>query len=116
MTTPLLRDIVAGTAGKGAFALLFRPQSDVQDMLDVFAGEMGQFDTLESIPLADAGTVGEEVLVLIPYGQVRERGFASVDGGERFLGRVVMQQESAAADARCLRFDQAHDQGGGNQN
>lgn len=98
MTTSLLRDIVGGQAGQGAFALLFRPQSDVQDMLDVFAGEMGRFDTLESIPLADAGTVGEEVLVLVPYGQLRERGFASVDDGQRLQVMTIHQRERVSVE------------------
>lgn len=93
MSPSLLHDIVDGSAGRGPFALLLRPQPGIQDMLEVFVGEMQQFDTLESIPLPEGGSATEETLVLVPYRQLRERGFACVDDGERLQVMTIRRRE-----------------------
>ncbi|MFC5740522.1 anthranilate synthase family protein [Dyella tabacisoli] len=98
MNASLLHDIVDGEAGKGAFALLFRPQSGAEDMLDVFTGDMSQFDTLDAIPLSDAAVVGEDVLVLVPYAQLHERGFACIDDDERLQVMTIRKQQRIAIE------------------
>jgi phenazine biosynthesis protein phzE len=96
MSASLLHDIVADNRGTTAFALLLRPQPGVlpaNQALEVFAGEMQQFLTLESIPLAEGAIGAEEVLALIPYRQLRERGFGCVDDGERLQVMTIRRRE-----------------------
>ncbi|MFF5759858.1 anthranilate synthase family protein [Streptomyces longwoodensis] len=78
-----------------AYALLHRPER-AGDTLDVLLGEVSEVDTLAAIPLpepaAGAGA-GHDVLAIVPYRQVRERGFAAPDDGAPLLTMAVTAQE-----------------------
>ncbi len=75
-------------AASGApVALIARDDQTVE----VLTGEVVDVDLLADIPLLDADGTPREVLALVPYRQVRERGFASHDDG---------------APLRCLLVDE----------
>lgn len=78
-----------------AYALLHRPETLGRDVLEVLLGEVSAVDTLADIPLPDA-PAGEgarhEVLAVVPYRQISERGFTSTDDGEPLLVMSVDEQ------------------------
>jgi phenazine biosynthesis protein phzE len=74
------------------FALLHRPTTIGHDRLDVLVGEVSTPDTLADVPLADEAEPGQEVLVIVPYRQLAERGFGCVDDGSPLLAMRVTEQ------------------------
>ena len=82
-----------------AFALLHRPESGRPHAVDVLVGEISYPASLTGLPLStdvptSAGTESHEVLVLVPYRQLAERGFAAPDDGEPLLALSVTEQAS----------------------
>ncbi len=76
------------------FAILHRPDT-TGDAVDVFAGEVSTPDTLAGVTLPD----GEDVLVVVPYRQLAERGFECVDDGSPLIAmRVTEHQAIPLAD------------------
>ncbi|MEU7956093.1 anthranilate synthase family protein [Micromonospora humida] len=77
------------------FALLHRPYAHDYGWVDVLAGPVAPVDRLADLPLPDpAGSpAGEDLLVLIPYRQLAERGFDAPDDGTPLLAMRVEQQE-----------------------
>lgn len=77
------------------FALLHRPESTGPGTLDVLVGDVSAAQTLADIPVPDSGGDGarHDVLVLVPYRQIAERGFACADDGEPLLALTVTEQE-----------------------
>jgi phenazine biosynthesis protein phzE len=75
------------------FALLYRPDRAGKDRMDVLVGSVSTPDSLAAIPLAD-GPIGpgHEVLVVVPYRQIAERGFACVDDRAPLLAMRVTEQ------------------------
>ena len=69
------------------FALLAR---DV-DTVELLTGEVVDVDLLADIPLVDAAGTAREVLALVPFRQVRERGFACHDDDAPLRCLVVEQ-------------------------
>ncbi|QKJ19870.1 anthranilate synthase family protein [Microbacterium hominis] len=59
------------------FALIARDAATIE----VLTGEVVDVDLLADIPLVDAAGAPREVLALVPYRQVRERGFVCHDDG-----------------------------------
>jgi phenazine biosynthesis protein phzE len=91
--TSLLRSLL--TDGAPPFAVLHRRGSPV---LDVLVGEVHDVDRLADIPL-DGGTV----LTLVPFRQVRERGFVAHDDGAPLRCLLVRDREQVpVADALAL--------------
>ena len=45
--------------------------------VEIFTGDVGTVESLADIPLAP----GSQALAIVPYRQVRERGFVAVDDG-----------------------------------
>ncbi|MCD2169329.1 chorismate-binding protein [Microbacterium sp. JC 701] len=80
----LLADLAAGSA---PFALIARDGESVE----VLTGDVVDVELLADIPLIDASGAPREVLALVPYRQVRERGFVCHDDG---------------APLRCLVIDE----------
>jgi 2-amino-4-deoxychorismate synthase len=66
----------ADHAGAGAFALLRR---EGRDLVEVLTGPVETIETLAGLPDDDP------VLAIVPYRQVRERGFDAVDDGAPLL-------------------------------
>ncbi|MFI0982712.1 anthranilate synthase family protein [Streptomyces sp. NPDC021093] len=87
----------------GSFALLSRPEA-AAGLLDVLVGEVSEPDLLADIPLRDEAVPGagarHEVLTLIPYRQIAERGFRCADDGAPLIAMTVTdQQQVPLADA-----------------
>jgi 2-amino-4-deoxychorismate synthase len=68
------------------FALLHRPEWTGRRRLDVLSGELCVVDTLADIP------AGQQVLAVVPYRQLRERGLACVDDGAPLVAMRVTEQ------------------------
>ncbi|MEU6172297.1 anthranilate synthase family protein [Streptantibioticus parmotrematis] len=64
------------------YALLHRPGSGDADRVEVLTGPMREADGLERVTLEGDG---RERLVLMPYRQIAERGYACPDDGEPLL-------------------------------
>ncbi|MGW4931186.1 anthranilate synthase family protein [Agromyces sp. NPDC004153] len=82
--TRLLPSLLAADAPP--FAVIHREHEPV---LDVLVGDAVDVDRLADIPLD-----GAEVLALVPFRQVRERGFAAHDDGAPIRCLVVRDRES----------------------
>ncbi|MGP2441060.1 anthranilate synthase family protein [Streptomyces sp. JW3] len=75
------------------FALLHRPETTGRGTLEVLLGEVSTPATLDRIELAEAGGgARHEVLALVPYRQIRERGFESADDGAPLIAVTVTEQ------------------------
>ncbi|GAB1508138.1 anthranilate synthase family protein [Actinophytocola sp. KF-1] len=69
------------------FALLHRG-----DGVDVLLGDVFEVDTLADLPLRASGT-GHDVLAVVPYRQIAERGFTAADDGTPLLAMRVSEQD-----------------------
>jgi phenazine biosynthesis protein phzE len=82
----------------GPFALLHRPAMAGPETLDVLVGDVSRPGTLAEIPLppesAPVDGAGHESLVVIPYRQIAERGFAATDDGSPLIALTVTDQET----------------------
>ena len=112
-TTPDLLDRVLQPRPP-AFALLHRPEALGPDRVEILLGAVSTPALLADIPLPDqAGPLGEprhEALVLVPYQQVAERGFAAAaDGSPLIVLSVTDQGEIALPDALRRLPDEAID-------
>ncbi|WP_375384865.1 chorismate-binding protein [uncultured Microbacterium sp.] len=88
MTAPLsLRELASGDA---PFALIARDH----DTVEILTGEVVDVDLLADIPLTDAAGERREVFALVPYRQVRERGFVCHDDGAPLRCLVVDRHEA----------------------
>jgi len=80
------------------FALLHRPTADGGGRLEVLVGEVRPWPTLGEIPLpqppAADGSAHHDVLALVPYRQIAERGYAGVDDGAPLLALHVTAHET----------------------
>ena len=83
--------ILADLAARGIpFALLARDGATVE----VLIGEVVDVELLADIPLTDAAGSAREVLALVPFRQVVERGFACHDDGAPLRCLVVGERHS----------------------
>ncbi|MFD9485726.1 anthranilate synthase family protein [Streptomyces sp. NPDC059991] len=94
---PFDRDLLGRVLAQGpaAYALLHRPETLGRDVLEVLLGEVSAVDALARIPLPDAPPgpgARHEVLAVVPYRQISERGFTSTDDGEPLLVMSVAEQ------------------------
>lgn len=93
MTEDLLDQVLAHQAP--AFAILHRPETTGADTMDILIGEVSTPDTLAEIPLSAArtGRPQSEVLAIVPYRQIAERGFACPDDGEPLIAMTITGQD-----------------------
>ncbi|MFC1409709.1 anthranilate synthase family protein [Streptacidiphilus sp. N1-12] len=77
-----------------AYALLHRPEANGPGLVDLLVGEVSTADTLAELPVPDrpSGAGPHELLVLVPYRQIAERGFTAPDDGEPLLVMSVSGQ------------------------
>ncbi|WP_421106692.1 anthranilate synthase family protein [Streptomyces sp. NEAU-S77] len=98
----LLSRIVQGD-DPGPYALLHRPETAGPGLLEVLVGEVSEADSLAALALPDAtdGTgARHDVLAMVPYRQVAERGFAAPDDGSPLIALTVTGQQTVRlADA-----------------
>ncbi|MBP2324999.1 phenazine biosynthesis protein phzE [Kibdelosporangium banguiense] len=86
--TALLERILA--ADPPSFALLHRPDSGTRGVLDVLVGDVSTPGALADIPLRD-NVSGPDVLAVVPYRQIAERGYDCVDDGTPLLAMTVTE-------------------------
>jgi 2-amino-4-deoxychorismate synthase len=90
------------------FALLHRPEATGPGVLDVLVGEVSRPGTLAGIPLPEpseaTGAPRHEVLALVPYRQIAERGFSGHDDGTPLVALSVTRQETAPLAAVLQRL------------
>ena len=83
-------------ASRAPFALIARDDA----WIEVLTGDVVDVDLLADIPLVDADGTPREVLALVPYRQIRERGFVCHDDGAPLRCLVVTGHERVSrADA-----------------
>ncbi|GAA3785138.1 phenazine biosynthesis protein PhzE [Streptomyces coacervatus] len=83
------------------FALLHRPFSAGHDRVEILVGDCTEVPTLAELPLPEAPAgPGHELVVLVPYRQIAERGFAHRDDDAPLLAMTVREQSTV--DARTL--------------
>ncbi|MER7371642.1 anthranilate synthase family protein [Streptomyces lanatus] len=91
-----------------AFALLHRPQTGGADTVDVLSGGISTPATLADLPLPDGAAPADgprhELLTLIPYRQIAERGFAGPDDGEPLIAMTVADQARLPLDEVLRRL------------
>jgi len=96
----LLERILAAEAP--AFALLYRPETGAADRIDLLVGEVAEVEALADIPLragaAATGRAEHEVLAVVPYRQIAERGFAAADDGSPLITLTVRGQGSVPVE------------------
>ncbi|KUF20434.1 anthranilate synthase family protein [Streptomyces silvensis] len=107
---PLLDDVLA--LRTPAFALLHRPER-APGRLEVLAGPVSTPGSLAELPLPEPGAAAgpdagprHDTLILVPYRQLAERGFACADDGAPLVALGAERQESlplAEALARLPR-------------
>ncbi|MGV9790120.1 chorismate-binding protein [Streptomyces sp. NPDC003435] len=80
------------TGSPSAYALLHRPETSAHT-LEVLLGRTSTADTLSDIPLPEIArsAAGErhDMLAIVPYRQIRERGFTATDDGEPLITMAV---------------------------
>ncbi|MEV7193725.1 anthranilate synthase family protein [Streptomyces sp. NPDC093510] len=95
-TDPLARVLSPGTP---PFALLHRPERTGPDVLDLLFGAVSFPASLLDLPLSEGeapgpGTPRHEVLTVVPYRQLAERGFTCADDGSPLIALSVADQHS----------------------
>ncbi|MDT6985778.1 anthranilate synthase family protein [Streptomyces lusitanus] len=79
------------------FALLHRPESGTPGAVDVLTGEVTTPGSLADVPLPAPSSHGRprhEALVLVPYRQIGERGYAAHDDGVPLVAVTVDRQDT----------------------
>lgn len=94
MTHDLLDRVLASAALP--FALLHRPTTGGRHEVDVLVGDVSYPGRLAEVRLPDAATVRagaatHDVLLLLPYAQLAERGFEAPDDGTRLVALTVTE-------------------------
>ncbi|MWA09131.1 anthranilate synthase family protein [Streptomyces sp. BA2] len=94
-TTAGSPDPLAGLGADGrAFALLHRPGSAPDPLVEVLTGEVRAVGSLAELPLPEGPTSGarHDLLVAVPYRQITERGFDCIDDAAPLLAMRVHEQ------------------------
>ncbi|MFJ1702256.1 anthranilate synthase family protein [Kitasatospora sp. NPDC088346] len=88
--------------GAPAFALLHRRTPRLApDTVEVLLGTVGSYDTLAELPVrsgAPAAGPRHDLLALVPYRQIRERGFDAHDDGTPLQALAVEEQYALGLD------------------
>jgi phenazine biosynthesis protein phzE len=97
-----IADLVTGDCGP--FAVLYRPEATGPDRLELLTGDLQPVARLDDLPLGEAAGAGpvHELLVVLPYRQISERGFACRDDGEPVLAMTVRRQATISV-AEAMR-------------
>ncbi|MET9323153.1 anthranilate synthase family protein [Streptomyces sp. NPDC003038] len=97
MSSPLLARVLG--PNPPPFALLYRPEATGPSILDVIVGDTRDAETLAQLRPVEAqaaqGPAGarHEVLALVPYRQITERGFAAPEEDTPLVAMTVTGQE-----------------------
>ncbi|MEU5534591.1 anthranilate synthase family protein [Streptomyces sp. NPDC020362] len=96
-----LLDRVLSSPASQPFALLYRPTVTGVDRVDVLTGPVAAVDRVADLPVPESpqGPCGADVLALLPYRQLAERGFPVPDDGRPLLAMTVQEQASLSRAA-----------------
>jgi len=91
-----------------AFAIIHRPESGSPGTLDILTGQVTEYKSLEDIPLADDSGPGPalDTLVLVPYRQLADRGFAARDDATPLLAMSLTARDTVPVAEALGRFPQ----------
>ncbi|MEU8761309.1 anthranilate synthase family protein [Streptomyces sp. NPDC048659] len=108
-TTPFDPLAAVLAADPPPYALLHRPESAGDGTVDVLLGRISTPRTLADLPLPEgAPEPGDgprhELLTLVPYRQITERGFAAPDDGEPLIAMSVTEQAAVPLDEVLRRL------------
>ena len=98
MTGPATVDLIHRLAANpdASFALIARAgESGSVDSVEILTGPVQDVELLADIPLHAADGTPREVLALVPYRQVRERGFEAHDDGAPLRCLLIESRASA---------------------
>lgn len=103
MYTADIESIVDG--GGPAFALLYRPRSGCRGRIELLVGDPGRVDRIADLPLRPlaGGTDCPELIAVLPYRQLVERGIACVDDGTP-LPTIRVRARSTVPHDEALRL------------
>ncbi|MGR6919627.1 anthranilate synthase family protein [[Actinomadura] parvosata] len=90
-----------------SFALLHRPEAAGPGTIDVLTGTVSHPSGLADLPLPDLAPDGgprHEVLVVIPYRQIAERGFVCADDGTPLIAMAVRAQQTVTVPEALARI------------
>jgi 2-amino-4-deoxychorismate synthase len=93
--------LLGGGLGGGTppFALLHRPRATGADRLELLAGTVSEPGSLAELPLPDGPHAPRhDVLAVLPYRQLAERGYICPDDGAPLLALAVEEQYELAVD------------------
>jgi len=66
----------------GSFALLVRSHQGIASSLEILRGNISEYSNIAEIPLPPENHIGPSVLCMLPYCQIRERGYECINDGE----------------------------------
>lgn len=91
-----------------AFAIIHRPESGSPGTLDVLTGQMTEYKSLDDIPSANDSGPGPalDTLVLVPYRQLADRGFAALDDATPLLAMSLTARDTVPVAAALAGFPQ----------
>ncbi|MCX4884033.1 anthranilate synthase family protein [Streptomyces sp. NBC_00847] len=91
-----------------AFAIIHRPESGSAGTLDVLTGQVTEYKSLDDIPLADGSGPGPalDTLVLVPYRQLADRGFAARDDATPLLAMSLTARDTVPVAEALAGFPQ----------
>ncbi|MFF2366013.1 anthranilate synthase family protein [Streptomyces sp. NPDC058122] len=91
-----------------AFAIIHRPESGSPGTLDVLTGQVTEYKSLDDIPLADEPGPGPalDTLVLVPYRQLADRGFAALDDATPLLAMSLTARDTVPVSEALAGFPQ----------
>jgi phenazine biosynthesis protein phzE len=77
------------------FALIYRPESR-PGTLQLLLGDVTEHESLADVPLAASHEPGsrDDVLIVVPYRQIAERGFAASDDGTPLIAMAVTEHDT----------------------
>ncbi|MEV8021413.1 anthranilate synthase family protein [Streptomyces sp. NPDC086554] len=86
------------------FALIYRPGSAQNALVEVLTGEVCAVDTLAELPLPDppSGGARHDLLVAVPYRQITERGFECLDDRAPLLAMHVHEQTELTVEQALM--------------
>jgi phenazine biosynthesis protein phzE len=74
----------------GPFALLYRPESNGPGKVDLLRGEIEEVPDTQDIPQPEVDAPGRhDMLVVLPYRLIAERGYDCRDDGEPVLAMTI---------------------------
>ncbi|WP_328491426.1 anthranilate synthase family protein [Streptomyces sp. NBC_00414] len=90
---------LTGGAPPPSFALLHRPEASGAGLIDLLVGDVSEVGSTADLPLSpESGNSRHDLLALLPFRQISERGYEHNDDGEPLLVMQLTEQAAVPAD------------------